>query len=72
VSNKQNPIPLWERLAVNATEAAQMMGCGRSTFFARVKINLYPPPARDGLWNVSELRQCRANLTTMPSEPAAA
>jgi hypothetical protein len=47
-----------ERIAVNAAAAAQMMGCGKSTFFARVRKGLYPMPGRDGLWSVQELREC--------------
>jgi hypothetical protein len=59
-----NSIPPWQRLSVNAATAAQMMGCGKSTFFRRVRDKLYPPPARDGLWNVAELRRCRQQMST--------
>lgn len=58
-----NEIPPWQRLGVNGVTAAKMMGCSRSTFFQRVKDELYPKPARDGLWNVSELRACRERLS---------
>ena len=66
-----NPIPPWNRLAVDAKTAAQMFSIGRSTFFARVKRGIYPKPANDGLWRVSDLRQCaQASSTTPPSGPA--
>lgn len=44
-------IPPWERLGVNAVTAAAMMGCGRSTFFRRIREGLYPPAARGG-WGI--------------------
>lgn len=66
-----NQIPPWNRLAVDAKTAAEMMSVGRSTFFARVKAGMYPPSANDGRWNVSELAECRAKLTTRPSVPGA-
>lgn len=62
VGRAANPIPPWERLAVNGVTAAQMMGCSRSTFFQRVKDGVYPKPAKDGLWNVDALKACRAQL----------
>lgn len=55
-SKRENPIPPWERIAVDATTAAQMFSIGRSTFFQRVKQGKYPKPANDGRWRVSELR----------------
>lgn len=66
-----NQIPPWNRLAVDAKTAADMMSVGRSTFFARVKDGMYPKSANDGRWNVSELAACRARLTTTPSTPDA-
>lgn len=70
---KDNPIPPWNRFAVDATTAAQMFSIGRSTFFARVKDGIYPKPANDGLWRVSDLRRlAEATSTTMPSVPGAA
>jgi hypothetical protein len=51
-----NPIPPWERIAVDAKTAAWMMSCGRSTFFERVKAGTYPKPGADGKWSVSALR----------------
>jgi predicted DNA-binding transcriptional regulator AlpA len=62
---KSNKIPPWERIAVNAATAAEMLSCGRSTFFARVKEGVYPKPGRDGRWSVSALRQIhQASETT--------
>jgi predicted DNA-binding transcriptional regulator AlpA len=55
---RENPIPPWERIAVDATTAAQMFSIGRSTFFARVKQGIYPKPANDGRWRVSDLQRC--------------
>jgi hypothetical protein len=55
-TNDKNPIPPWERIAVSAATAAQMMDCGRSTFFQRVKEGIYPKPGPDGKWSVSALR----------------
>jgi predicted DNA-binding transcriptional regulator AlpA len=68
VSAKQdNPIPPWNRLAVDAKTAAQMFSIGRSTFFDRVKRGMYPKPANDGLWRVSDLRRiAEATSTTTP------
>lgn len=51
-----NPIPPWQRIAVDAKTAACMMSCGRSTFFERVKDGTYPKPGADGKWSVSGLR----------------
>lgn len=62
---KSNPIPPWERIAVDAATAAAMMSCGRSTFFQRVKSGMYPKPGPDGRWSVSALRQ----LHEQPPEP---
>lgn len=56
-------IPPWHRLGVNGATAATMMGCARSTFFQRVKDGLYPKPGKDGLWSVSQLRECRERMT---------
>lgn len=53
---KVNPIPPWERIAVDASTAAYMLSIGRSTFFKRVASDLYPKPGKDGLWRVAELR----------------
>jgi predicted DNA-binding transcriptional regulator AlpA len=72
VSTKQeNPIPPWNRLAVDAKTAATMFSIGRSTFFARVKRGDLPKPASDGLWRVSDLQHyAEATRTTTPSVPA--
>lgn len=43
-----NPIPPWNRLAVDARSAATMFSIGRSTFFARAKRGDLPRPANDG------------------------
>jgi len=51
----RNPIPLHERIAVKAKEAAALMSCSRSTFFARVKAGIYPKPGPDGQWGVRAL-----------------
>lgn len=64
-----NEIPPWQRLSVDAATAAKMMSCGRSTFFRRVKVGMYPPPGRDGLWSVSQLRECRERLSAPESQP---
>lgn len=58
---KPDDIPAWQ-LGVNGKDAARIMGCSRSAFFQRVKDGMYPKPARDGLWNVSQLRECREQL----------
>lgn len=69
---RENTIPPWERIAVDARTAAQMFSIGRSTFFDRVRKGMYPKPANDGLWRVSELRQhSPASDPTTPSTPAA-
>jgi hypothetical protein len=52
-----NPIPPWDRIAVDARTAARMLSCGYSTFFRRVKEGVYPAPGPDGRWSVSALRQ---------------
>lgn len=68
----KNPIPPWNRIAVDARTAAHMMTCGRSTFFARVNRGIYPKPGPDGKWSVSALRRLhQASSTTTPSTPAA-
>lgn len=54
---RENPIPPWNRIAVDAATAAAMLSIGRSTFFARVKSGLYPKPGPDGLWRVSDLQR---------------
>lgn len=53
---KVNQIPPWERIAVDAGTAADMMSCGKSTFFRRVREGKYPKPGPDGLWSVKALR----------------
>lgn len=52
---ERNPIPLHERIAVKASEAAALMSCSRSTFFAKVKAGVYPKPGPDGRWGVKAL-----------------
>lgn len=65
-------IPPWARIAVNGKTAAQMMGCGRSTFFARVKEGIYPQHGPDGQWSVSALRAVhQASQPTTASAPDA-
>jgi hypothetical protein len=59
-TKKENPIPPWNRIAVDASTAASMMSCGRSTFFQRVKDGIYPKPGPDGLWSVSALQRLHA------------
>lgn len=64
-STETSPVPLWERIAVPAKIAAQMMGCSRSTFFQKVKDGVYPKPGPDGRWSVSALRAVhQASLPT--------
>jgi len=66
MTKQENPIPPWERIAVDATTAANMLSIGRSTFFARVASGLYPKPGPDGLWSVSALRALhQASFPTM-------
>jgi predicted DNA-binding transcriptional regulator AlpA len=63
----KNEIPPWRRIAVTAKTAAQMMECGRSTFFQRVKDGIYPKPGPDGRWSVNALRAVHeASSTTTP------
>lgn len=72
MSNEQIIIPPWERIAVDAKTASQMMSCGYSTFFKRVKANLYPKPGPDGNWSVNALRAVhQANSPTTSSTPDA-
>lgn len=51
-----NTIPPWERIAVDGKTAANMMSCGYSTFFKRVRAGHYPKPGPDGAWSVQALR----------------
>lgn len=60
----KNPIPPWERIAVDAATAAAMLSIGRSTFFKRVKDGLYPQPGPDGRWSVSALRSLHPATST--------
>lgn len=55
----RNPIPLHERIAVKASEAAALMSCSRSTFFARVKAGIYPKPGPDGTMGCAALGGAR-------------
>lgn len=59
------------KLLVGAEDAAAMMGCGRSTFWARVRAGKYPAPVKDcgsTRWRVSDLQQhVQAMPTTRPS-----
>jgi predicted DNA-binding transcriptional regulator AlpA len=62
------------KLLVGADEAAAMMGCGRSTFWARVRAGRYPAPVKDcgsTRWRVADLQQhVQAMSTTTPSARA--
>lgn len=62
-------------LLVGVDSAARMMGCGRSTFWARVKAGNYPAPVKDcgsTRWRVADLQQhVQAMPTTKPSAPDA-
>ncbi len=58
----------FEPLRVNGAEAARIMGCGRSTFFMRVKAGLFPKAGKDGQWSVRQLRECCEKLDE--KEPA--
>jgi hypothetical protein len=63
-----NSIEPWNRIAVDATTAAEMMSCGRSTFFDRVRRKIYPQPGPDGRWSVNALRMLhQASPTTTAS-----
>lgn len=66
-----NPIPPWERIAVDARTAAWMLSCGRSTFFERVKNGTYPKPGKDGKWGVEALRPHRRLAPAAPGIQAA-
>jgi predicted DNA-binding transcriptional regulator AlpA len=63
------------KLLVNDRDAAEMLGCGRSTFRNRVKAGMYPAPIKHGSssrWLVSQLVEiAQASLTTRPSAPDA-
>ncbi len=73
MSKAENPIPPWQRIAVDATTAANMMSCSRSTFFQRVKDEIYPKPGPDGLWSVSALQRLHpANQPTIEQAAGAA
>jgi predicted DNA-binding transcriptional regulator AlpA len=60
------------RLLVGAVQAAAMMGCGRSTFWQRVRSGAYPAPVKDcgsTRWRVADLQQhVQAMPTTRPSD----
>lgn len=62
-------------LAARATRAAEMMGVGRSTFYANVKLGIYPPARYSNgtpVWIVDELRATlEAMPTAKPSAPTA-
>lgn len=51
----ERKLPPTERIAVKAKDAAALMSCSRSTFFARVKAGIYPKPGPDGQWGVRAL-----------------
>ena len=59
----ERKIPPTERIAVKAKDAAALMSCSRSTFFARVKAGIYPKPGPDGQWGVSALRALHQTRT---------
>lgn len=67
MTNDKNPIPLWNRIAVNAKTAAMMMGVGYSTFFAKVKEGIYPKPGPDGRYSVDALRAVHQASSTTKS-----
>jgi hypothetical protein len=52
-----NQIPPGERIAVDGKTAAQLMSCGYTTFFRRVREGTYPKAGPDGLWSVAALRK---------------
>lgn len=65
-----------QKLFVAVQEAASMVGCGRSTFWARVKAGIYPAPVKHGgstRWRVCDLQAIgQASPTTTASAPGAA
>lgn len=71
-SPKENPIPPWQRISVDAGTAANMLSIGKSTFFARVRVGMYPKARPDGRWLVSELRQAVEGLGKDQQQPAGA
>lgn len=60
-------------LLVSVESAAKMMGCGRSTFWARVRAGHYPAPVKDcgsTRWRVADLQQhVQAMRTTTSLAP---
>lgn len=64
-----------DKLLVKVDEAAAMLGCGRSTFWARVRAGRYPAPVKDGgstRWKLADLQQhVQAMQTTRSSTPDA-
>ena len=65
-----------DKILVNATDAAAMLGIGRSTFFRLVAAMQLPAPVRLGgitRWRVEDLRAVgQANPNTIASSPVAA
>lgn len=66
-STDKNPIPPWDRIAVTASTAANMLECSRTTFFRKVKEGIYPAPGKDGRWSVSALRA--VHQASQPTTP---
>lgn len=63
-------MPPEKRLLVPATEAAQMLSMGKSTFWKNVREQKLPPPVHIGgltRWRVSDLQQCLQ--ATAPTSP---
>ena len=55
----ERKLPPTERIAVKAKDAAALMSCSRSTFFARVKAGIYPKPGPDGTMGCAALGGAR-------------
>lgn len=55
----ERKLPPTERIAVKAKDAAALMSCSRSTFFARVKAGIYPKPGPDGTMECAALGGAR-------------
>lgn len=61
-AKKSNVIPFEQRLLTDHKGAAEVLGCGRSTFWKRVQDGLYPAPVYDGgstRWLVREILEAK-------------
>jgi hypothetical protein len=69
VSDKrENPIPPWQRIAVDARTAADMLGLSQFQFARYVRDELLPKPALDRRWSVEALRPFKDAPPSPPKE----